>query len=162
MRSTISALILAAALVSVVGFSVQSCASASPRHVATGSVTAVKDALIGVQQTADAAVTAGALSTANRQQLATHLLPALVAAKDVNDTVLNWQPGQPMPANLQTLVANLGGLVHDVAGAFTDAKTQAVVDGYVQAAQSALLLVLSGVQSIEGPSTAAPSAAAGS
>lgn len=118
------------------------CATASPRHIATGGSTALADALIGVQQTADAAVTAGALTVAQRQALAVPLLPALQTARDINTAILNWAPGTPMPANIATLIGNLQAVTKDLLGAFTSPATQATENAYIAAATVALLSIL--------------------
>lgn len=143
-RTVARYLALYAVLVAIGAYAFWGCAGASPRHIATGTSTAVYDALSGVQAASDAAVTAGSMSAATRQAEAVHLLPALQAGRDLNTAILNWAPGAPVPANIKTLAANLSALITDVASASTNPATQAKIALGIASANAALTLLLAG------------------
>lgn len=147
-RDTTRGILLRGLLYAAIGVAIPlvviRCASLQPRHVATGASTAVKDALIGLQQTADVAEQVGTITHAQRQAIAQHLAPALQVGQDVNRVILDWVPGQPVPANLAALIANLSALLTDVTAQIPDAAVRAKATALVASAQGALLLLLAG------------------
>lgn len=159
----VGAAIVALAALVAIPITLQSCATASPRHVLTGGITGTKDALQLAQRAADDSVAAGLTSTAQRAALAKDLLPVMTGAKAINDAGLAWVPGAPMPDNLRALINGFGPLVKSVTVNVTDPATQAKIQGYVSQAQAALLtaiaLLSSPAPATAPPSTAAPAAA---
>jgi hypothetical protein len=91
------------------------CASVPARHNAVIASTAVYDALAAAQDGADGLLKAEVITSAQRREFSTHLLPALKAGHDLNSIVMAWKPGAPAPAQLIALVKNVETLLNDVA-----------------------------------------------
>lgn len=138
------------ALVLILGLTYVSCAKPSVHTVADATNNAVAQALFSLDDQERAAFQAGAIPPDAHKAISAKLVVALKSGQALNRVLATWVPGTPLPADVRTLVANVGQTADLIVTLIPDSPTKTALVAYVNALRSAvdafLVALAGGVQ----------------
>jgi len=92
----------------------------NPRHQLAVSSQVVASSLFAAQDAEQALYTAGRITPAQHMRLNQHLVVALTLGREFNIAVRAWDPGQPLPSQLEKLKGSLLAITGELASGYPE------------------------------------------